>query len=421
MKRDKSFVNRPRARADLVLSETRKDGIVEHYVLMDCAADMSFLLRPVEYKIFSLLDGTRDIGDIESTVREEYPSLSLDDHSIHRFVNELRTKGLLDECRGNLRVDGKEMARHKPWFIYYKLPLFRFDAFINDRVVDSFRRRWAPIIIGLGGVFVLPVLIERSLSGYAFLQWTNTLQDFRLIASKNAGYLYGALLLSAIMHEFGHGMALKLFGGQVGEIGIIFFFCQPLFYCNTNGAWLLTEKIKRAVVSGAGMIADLTVSLFLFILYFLTSLYSVRLDFVLCISLLMIGKIAVNLIPFFRLDGYFVLSDLVGEHNLMKHSLFYAFRRLKRLPATRDELSRSTLYLSYCVICGVSFVILSVVIFFCGRETLTAVTRSSALLSGILPLAFVVPLAVFLIATIKKYWTEFRLVNSDGLYRDYRT
>lgn len=416
MKSDRAPVERPRARADLVLSESRKDGIVEHYILMDSKAEISFLLRPIEYRIFSLLDGTKGIDEIESTIRGEYPSLSLDDHGIYRFVNELRTKGLLVERHWEISVDKKEMGKHKPWFIYYKLPLFKFDSALNDRIIDSLRRRWAPIFIGFCGFVVLTVLLERSVSGYAFPQWPNALRDFKLITPENAGLLYGVLLLSAIIHEVGHGMALRIFGGQVGEIGIIFFFCQPLFYCNTNSAWLLTDKIKRAVVSGAGMLADLAVSLFLFVLYFLMSLHGVRPDIVLSISLLMLGKIAVNLIPFFRLDGYFVLSDLFGEHNLMKHSLFYLFRRVKTIPATAVERSRSALYFSYCMTCGISFVVLSLVIFFWGREAVAGLTQSGIPAVGILPLVFDVPIAVFLIATIRKYWSEFMLGNSDGLY-----
>ena len=41
-----------------------------------------------------------------------------------------------------------------------------------------------------------------------------------------------------VIHEFGHGLTAKHFGGEVHEMGILFLVLTPALYCDVTDSWL---------------------------------------------------------------------------------------------------------------------------------------------------------------------------------------
>ena len=59
-----------------------------------------------------------------------------------------------------------------------------------------------------------------------------------------------------IIHEFGHGLTAKHFGGEVHEMGILFLVLTPALYCDVTDSWLLPNKWKRIWISAAGIYVE---------------------------------------------------------------------------------------------------------------------------------------------------------------------
>src|SRR5207247_8291332 len=77
---------------------------------------------------------------------------------------------------------------------------------------------------------------------------------------KTVFYLWFALGAVKIIHEFGHGLSCKSFGGEVHEMGLLFLVFSPCLYCNVSDAWTLPSKWKRIIISAAGIYVELIIA-----------------------------------------------------------------------------------------------------------------------------------------------------------------
>jgi putative peptide zinc metalloprotease protein len=163
----------------------------------------------------------------------------------------------------------------------------------------------------------------------------------------------GLLLLGMVaLHELAHGLTCKHYGGEVHEIGFLWLYCLPCFYCNVSDAWLLPEKSKRLLVTLAGGYFDLCLwSLAVFT--WRVTLPDTLINYFAWLALTTAGfRVFFNFNPFLKLDGYYLLSDWLEVPNLRSRSWNYVLARLRWLlwgaPRPRPE-PRGGLLLAYGV------------------------------------------------------------------------
>src|SRR5262249_22614794 len=119
--------------------------------------------------------------------------------------------------------------------------------------------------------------------------------------------------LRCLLHEIGHAAACLRLAGSVGGIGFGVFVMTPVLYCDVSDIHLLSRKSK-ATIGIAGTVVDLV---------FLATWALLAGDGLLASKAYLIGMLSVllNLLPFYRSDGYWVLSDLAGRRDLFEHGL----------------------------------------------------------------------------------------------------
>ncbi|MTI86866.1 MAG: hypothetical protein FH748_02735 [Balneolaceae bacterium] len=128
-------------------------------------------------------------------------------------------------------------------------------------------------------------------------------------------FLVGApFFLSVIFHELGHASACRYYGVQHGHIGVGLYLHFPVFYADVSNVWKLNRK-ERIVVDFAGIYFQLIFLVLVILLYGITQdanlkyvVYAINLSFLF------------DLNPFFRFDGYWVFTDLLGVANLRKRT-----------------------------------------------------------------------------------------------------
>lgn len=136
----------------------------------------------------------------------------------------------------------------------------------------------------------------------------------------------GLYLLSSLFHELGHATACRHYGVSQGGIGFGLYLNFPVFYTDVSSVWKLRRR-QRIVVNMAGTYFQLI----LLIPFIVGSLYTnnpIVKYFVLTVNL----NFLITLNPFFKFDGYWIMSDLLGVPNLRKRTneLFkYLFARLR--------------------------------------------------------------------------------------------
>src|SRR5947209_8298186 len=121
------------------------------------------------------------------------------------------------------------------------------------------------------------------------------------------GYLWLALGVVKVIHEFGHGLSCKAFGGEVHEMGLLFLVFSPCMYCNVSDSWTLPNKWKRIIISAAGIYVELIIAAIATWVWWNTPTK----PFInhLSLSLMVVCSVSTvvfNANPLMRYDGYYV-------------------------------------------------------------------------------------------------------------------
>lgn len=219
-----------------------------------------------------------------------------------------------------------------------------------DAVVTSVHRKaqflcsqWGVgllILTGLSGL--VPALMHhgRLLEVVANLEVVVTESPWVLLP------FYGLTIIHIALHELGHGVACKHFGGLVPRLGVMFYLASFIFYCDTTAAWSFARKRDRILVSLAGPL--MTFAVLGASLWAAGALAgsggpweSILVAF--CLSNLFI--LAMNFNPFIKMDAYYMLLDYTGIANLRERSFSHLKHRLLNwLGAGSREKIQCTLF-----------------------------------------------------------------------------
>ncbi|MGD9158442.1 MAG: HlyD family efflux transporter periplasmic adaptor subunit [Desulfobacteraceae bacterium] len=201
-------------------------------------------------------------------------------------------------------------------YLFFRIPLLNPDRFLE---------RTYPFIKGVfSRLFILIFLIISGVDIYLISrQWDVFLSTFSRFFSFNGFLIYAfAITFCKIIHELGHAYTAKRFGCRVPTIGIAFLVLWPVLYTDTTEAWKLSSFKKRLAIGSAGIITETGLAVLALLLWNILPDGTLRSTaFVVSTSAWLI-TIAINLNPFMKYDGYYILSDLLHEPNLQS----WAFR-----------------------------------------------------------------------------------------------
>ena len=230
--------------------------------------------------------------------------------------NGEHTKNVIEKLR---RAEEKELkskggiASLRPKLMF-RIPLFKPDKFLDAML-------W----------LVKPLMTKKALMVYAvmlFVGLTQVLQQWHefvsqlygIISLTGAFSLLIALAISKSFHELGHAFACKVYGLKVPTMGVMLMMIFPFLYTDTTESWKLESRAKRIWIGSAGVLAELQLAVIATLLWAVLPDGPVKQAcFYLCTAA-WIATLAINLSPFLRWDGYWVLSDLVGIQNLRERS-----------------------------------------------------------------------------------------------------
>jgi putative peptide zinc metalloprotease protein len=125
--------------------------------------------------------------------------------------------------------------------------------------------------------------------------------------------IYGLVALGGLIHEVGHLTACARHGAEHGGIGMGLYLIFPSFYADVNNAWRLPRKSRVAVDLG-GLYFQ---GLFLVV----TGIFALRTHNMAFyqVNFLTLVIMIFTLNPALKFDGYWLLVDASGIHNLYPH------------------------------------------------------------------------------------------------------
>lgn len=123
-----------------------------------------------------------------------------------------------------------------------------------------------------------------------------------------------------ILHELAHGLACRLVGVRPGGFGIgLLWWVIPVFYTDTTEAYRVDNKYRRALISAAGPMVDLAALGLCGLIVWCQPPESAWRLAALAYTTLPFSALMINLNPFIvRMDGYWILSDLLEVPNLRR-------------------------------------------------------------------------------------------------------
>lgn len=175
-------------------------------------------------------------------------------------------------------------------FLYGKsfYPLFVFIAVLN---IILFRQAHS-VVAG-----------EDLPLGYEILSW---------VAS------YFSLFFIMFIHELGHAASAIKSGSEARSIGLGFYTIMPAMYTDLTDIWKLSGK-DRIKTNLAGIYIQLIINLGIIAVLHLVPAGYIQ-GFIWKIYLFNSFVTVMNLWPFIKLDGYWVISDFLSVPNLIKAS-----------------------------------------------------------------------------------------------------
>lgn len=208
-------------------------------------------------------------------------------------------------------------------YLFFRIPLVRPDRFLAATagwVAPFFSRAWLVFVL-LAGVAGL-LLVAR--------QWDAFLHTFQHFFSPEGLALYGVTLMGTkICHELGHAYTAKRYGCRVPTMGMAFLVMWPVLYTDTTDAWRLVSRRKRLAVAAAGMATELTIAVFATLAWSFLPDGPLRSAAFFLATVSWVTTLVINLSPFMRFDGYYLLSDALDVPNLQDRAFALARWKLR--------------------------------------------------------------------------------------------
>lgn len=129
---------------------------------------------------------------------------------------------------------------------------------------------------------------------------------------------YFSLFFIMFVHELGHAAAAIKSGIKARSIGLGIYTIMPAMYTDLTDIWKM-PKANRIKVNLAGVFIQLAINTGIVAALNMVTNEVVQ-SFIWKIYIFNTILIVMNLVPFLKLDGYWVLSDLLGVPNLIQTS-----------------------------------------------------------------------------------------------------
>ena len=324
----RSSTSRPvglRYRGDLVTNRQVYQGQA-WYVVKDPIGLSYYRFRPEEYALLEMLDGEASLEDLKDDFEARFPPRRITVDEVSRFVSTLHRSGLVIGDRAGQGPQLNERRRQRVWSEWKNwlrsIMALRFRGIDPDWILNKlnpwFGWLFSPTALMFAAVYILTALMLVLVN---FETFRSKLPEFhQFFASGNWFYLAAALGITKVIHEFGHGLSCKYYGGECHEMGFMLLVFTPCLYCDVSDSWMLPSKWKRMMIGAGGMYIELILASTATFLWWNSheGLFNQM-----CLNVMFVSSVSTilfNANPLMRFDGYYILSDMLEIPNLRTKS-----------------------------------------------------------------------------------------------------
>jgi putative peptide zinc metalloprotease protein len=327
---------RPRLARGLKFVRHENDAGIS-WVVKDPGTRRYFRFGQVEAWVMQQLDGSSTLQEICDALAAEI-GLRATPAALDVLVRRLKELGLVERSvmeRSALLVEQLRTQRRIRRESEHTLLRMRFsfgdpDALLA-RMSDRLAFLFTPGFVMASAAFFALYLLIIIAWWAPFSTLMTTLFNPTSFTLPFLALTWGVFAAVALVHELGHGVACKRFGGSVHELGAMLLYFTPSFYCNISDAWTFEKRAHRLWVTFAGGWVQLWIAGAAAIVWVVTE-PGTWISTLAAVTTASAGALALllNYNPLLPLDGYYALVDWLEMPNLRGRSFDYVGAVLKR-------------------------------------------------------------------------------------------
>lgn len=290
------------------------------YVLEDPVTGSYQRLTMAAYRVIGLFDGVHSVERVWETLADELGDDAPTQDEVINLLGELNAANLLQSgiaTGGEETQDRQQRHRRRQWLQRLQNPISqRIALFDPDALLESIAPVFRPAFGWFGFLVWLGVTVAAVVA--AWMNWPELVEQFdaHVLSPRMLLLMAAAYPIVKLVHELGHGIATKVWGGEVHEMGVMLLAFMPIPYVDASAASAFADKSKRMVVGAIGIMVELLLASLALAIWLEAEAGLVRDG---AFAVMVIGGISTVLFngnPLLRFDGYYVLADAIEIPNL---------------------------------------------------------------------------------------------------------
>ena len=317
------------------------------YLLQDHTSGRFHRFSPAAHRLIGLMNGRRSLAEIWSLASDELgDDLPTQDETIRLLAQLYRANALVTDASSDVAelVRRDEQFRRKAFWSSFRSPLaIKVRLWDPERTLERAMPFVAPVFSRAG--LAIWLLVVSSAAVLAVQHWS-VLSDGvadRVLAAENLMLLWLSFPIVKILHEFGHAFAVKRWGGETHEMGVMFLVGVPVPYVDASASSAFSSRWQRALVGAAGVFVELFVAALAMFVWVSVEPGAIRAIMFNVMLIAGVSSLVFNGNPFLRFDAYYVLSDLLEIPNLgVRANQYWGYWFQRHLFGRREAEDPST-------------------------------------------------------------------------------
>lgn len=284
-----------------LIGKAKDSGFNKPYFLIKTRGKKYIQLTELLFQIVAAMVNCNDLQIVAKIVSEKNQKILSKQQIEYLIEQKLIPLGIVysTDNKSNTTVETQKSL----------LGLNLSNTLLSEKIVKNIANFLSPF-------FILPIVLIIILVLAFFEFWLFHIHGLQLAINQTVNQPillildFILLILSSIFHEFGHAAACKYGGGKPGRIGYGIYIIWPAFFTDLTDVYRL-NRIDRIRSDLGGIYFNLIFSLIIAGLYLFT-----HFEPLLIIIVFQNLEVLNQLLPFMRLDGYFVAADIAGIPDL---------------------------------------------------------------------------------------------------------
>jgi len=300
------------------------------WLIYDAGRNKFFIIGWVEHEILIRWDLNNPLKIIEAVNSET--TLHIDASDIESLIKFLSRNFLFKLSSYQIYSTAKEQQLFRNdnilhliinYYLFFRIPLIHPDRFlVRTKAVAGviFNRYLFYFMCILGIVAIYQINV----------QWEEFTHAFHTIISWQGFFLYMIVfVICKLFHELAHAYMCRSYGVPVPTLGVAFLVFFPVLYTDTTLSWSLNSK-QRMRIALAGMWIETYIAIIAALIWANSNNPTLQTICYIVVAVNWIASLLVNVSPFMRFDGYYVLADFLKMPNLQPRSFALARWAIRR-------------------------------------------------------------------------------------------